>query len=90
MNTPVNDAQIWELARKRAGFKKNLVSYAFTNLAMIALWLFTAGGHAYFWPFWGILGWGFQLAMQYASCYHGNDLHGAQAEYDHLKKQEVS
>ncbi|MCU0334753.1 MAG: 2TM domain-containing protein [Chitinophagaceae bacterium] len=83
------DQQLWEIARQRAAFKKNLVAYVLVNLFLVGVWYFSNGGnHRYFWPIWPILGWGLGLAIQYASAYHGNRLFSAEKEYDQLKRKQ--
>lgn len=37
------DERLWQLARKRAGFQRSLVSYFVVNAFLWALWWFTAG-----------------------------------------------
>ena len=71
------DPVLWEIAQKRASFKKHLVSYVIVNGFLWAIWLFTSHhyedvnitnirwGH-FPWPVWPTLGWGIGLAFHYS------------------------
>ncbi|HEX8462630.1 MAG TPA: 2TM domain-containing protein [Segetibacter sp.] len=82
------DNALWEVAKKRAGFKAAASSYVIVNLFLIAIWYFTSGRNSYFWPIWSILGWGFGLAMSYVNAYHGTKLFSAEKEYQNLKNKQ--
>ncbi len=93
------DPHLWEIAQKRANFKKNLVSYLIVNGFFWAIWLFTGnqndwvdmgnlGRHHYPWPIWPMLGWGIGVAFQYADAYIFPKAHSAESEYEKLKKQQ--
>lgn len=82
-----NDDVLWEIAKKRAGFKWSLVSYFFVNCMLVAIWFFTSGIGSKFWPMWPMLGWGLGLAFQYVSAYHTSTFFSTQEEYEKLKKQ---
>jgi len=82
------DERLWELAKKRAGFKRHVASYFFTNAFLVAIWFFTSGPRSYFWPMWPMLGWGLGLAFNYFEAYNGNKLFTAEEEYEKLKREQ--
>jgi 2TM domain len=85
----MHNNELWETARRRAGFKKSLTSYLLVNTFLIGIWYFTTGGNSqHFWPIWPILGWGLGLAFQYANAYMGTQIFSAEKEYEKLKNQQ--
>ena len=84
-NEQTKDEALWGLARRRAAFKRSLITYIVVNIFLVAVWYFTSGSESYFWPIWPVLGWGLGVAMQYAGAYHGNKIFTAEAEYEKLK-----
>ena len=90
----IKDEELWKIAKKRAAFKKHLVTYFIVNSFLWALWFITAGRHAGLedvyraWPIWSTLGWGISLAFNYFDAYHDlNSSHAVQKEYDKLKNR---
>jgi len=88
MDNDKRDDLLWQMAKKRAGFKWSLASYIFVNAFLIGIWYFTSANLEHFWPIWPMLGWGLGLAFQYFSAYHGNQMFSAEEEYEKLKKQQ--
>jgi hypothetical protein len=86
-NPEAKDQQLWEMAKKRAGFKASLASYFFVNCLLVAVWFFSSGYNSYFWPIWPMLGWGLGLAFQYYGAYHSTRLFSAEQEYEKLKEE---
>jgi len=88
-NTPSGkDPQLWEIAQKRAAFKRHLVTYVIVNLFLWAIWLFT-DGHSHGslpWPAWASLGWGIGLAFQYFGAYVNTD-NAVDKEYQKLQNK---
>jgi 2TM domain len=89
------DERLWQMARKRAGFKRHAFVYIVVNAFLWILWLITSGRHEQAgdrnsipWPLWTTLGWGIGLAFNYFDAYHkaGNSLE--EKEYDRLKRQQ--
>lgn len=87
------DEQLWRIAKKRAGFKKQLASYIIVNGFLWALWFFTEriehdddGGMP--WPIWSTLGWGVGLAFSYYNAYIYNKEDETMREYQKLKDKE--
>ena len=84
-NQQQNDEVLWQIAKRRAGFKASLLVYVLVNLLLIAIWYLTTGRNSYFWPMWPILGWGIGMAAQYISAYHSTQIFSAEKEYEKLK-----
>ncbi|MFL5764638.1 MAG: 2TM domain-containing protein [Bacteroidia bacterium] len=87
------DEHLWRIAKKRAGFKKQLASYIIVNLFLWAIWYFTDGrmehdGSDFPWPIWPTLGWGIGLAFSYYGAYHDDRESDTMKEYQKLKDRE--
>ncbi len=66
------------VARRR--FRRHLLSYAWVNGFMIALWAIgslVAGGALFFWPVWTLLGWGLALGTHAIRAFGPQDGEGA-------------
>ena len=85
------DAALWELAKKRASFKKSITVYIIVNIFIWALWFFTDKNNYSWnvnywpWPLWASLGWGIGIAMQYVSAYISPKSISVENEYQKLK-----
>ena len=85
------DEQLWQIAKKRVGFKKQLASYIIVNGFLWSLWYFTERHYETDiapWPIWCTLGWGIGLAFSYFKAYHNNREDDVMKEYQKLKEQE--
>lgn len=90
------DEQLWRIAKKRAGFKKQLASYIIINGFLWAMWYITQGnpdfdddyGNKFPWPIWCTLGWGIGLAFSYYGAYHNDKETDTMREYQKLKDRE--
>jgi hypothetical protein len=92
MPTPEGkDPGLWEIAQKRAKFKRHLMVYIIMNAFFWALWFFTGGVSRVYnnwglpWPIWPALGWGIGLAFQYADAYVFPKANSIENEYEKLK-----
>ena len=88
------DPHLWQLAQKRASFKKHLASYIVINLFFWILWYFTNARYDYTsgygflpWPVWPMLGWGIGLFFHWTGAYVSTGQSSIQKEYDNLKNQ---
>ncbi|MFM6924713.1 MAG: 2TM domain-containing protein [Ferruginibacter sp.] len=93
------DPVLWEIAQKRASFKKHLTSYVIVNGFLWALWFFTSSHYESFrindintwehfpWPIWPALGWGIGLAFHYSDAYLFPKANSVEREYDKLKNK---
>ncbi len=82
------DEKLWRIAKRRAHFQRDLMSYLFTNTILITLWYLTSGTKSHFWPGWVLVFWGIGLVTQYYRAYirpHDDDL--AEQEYQKLLKE---
>jgi hypothetical protein len=92
MESQQRDEALWQLAKKRAGFKQHLATYVIINLFLWGIWWFTAGQHhistgPVAWPAWVTLGWGLGLAFSYMGAYGDGDMKSStQKEYEKLKR----
>lgn len=87
-NEQKKDELLWQIARRRAGFKRSFATYIIVNLFLTGVWYFSSGPQSYFWPIWPLLGWGIGVAFQYAGAYHGSKIFTAEKEYENLKIQQ--
>ncbi len=88
------DPILWEIAQKRAAFKKHLTSYVILNAFFWAIWFFTGGITKVYngqfnlpWPVWPALGWGIGLAFHYRDAYVTPKSNAVEQEYEKLKNQ---
>jgi hypothetical protein len=85
------DERLWRTAKKRAGFKQNLISYFLVNAILWGIWWFTTGRHSdrigVPWPVWVMLGWGIGLIFNYVKAYRADDETMAEKEYEKLKRE---
>ena len=87
------EQQLWELAKQRAHFKKNLTSYFLVNSFLVVVWFFSnynRDGNNYFWPIWPILGWGIGIVTHYLSAYQSTKFFSVENEYKKLKDKAES
>ena len=87
-SSKVRDEALWQLAKRRAGFKISAVTYILVNCLLIVIWYFTSGPSSYFWPIWSMLGWGIGVSAQYFSAYHGSEIFSIEREYEKLKNKQ--
>lgn len=89
------DPHLWQLAQKRASFKKHLATYVVMNLFFWVLWYFTKGmyEHSYReyrflpWPVWPMLGWGIGIVFHFINAYVATGESSVEKEYEKLKNQ---
>jgi len=89
-NQQERDPRIWEMARRRAGFRRQLFLYFAVMAFLWLIWYFT-GARTYNrgvpWPVWPMAGWGLGLAFQYFNAFHGNGEEAIEREYNRLKNK---
>jgi hypothetical protein len=83
------DPHLWEIAQRRASFKKHLATYIVMNLFFWAIWFFTSDVdhdlHNNFpWPVFPMLGWGIGLAFHYIAAYVSHKSNDIENEYQKL------
>lgn len=86
-NGQQRDEKLWKLAKKRAEFKKYLLTYLVINAFLWGFWLFNSYRHGDFsfpWPAFVSLGWGIGLAFNYIGAYSGYKESLTEKEYNKL------
>lgn len=85
------DEQLWKLARKRAGFKRSLITYILINAFLWMVWYFKTGRdtgwYGFPWPMWVLLGWGIGIAFQFFDAYGGGKDDAVEKEYEKLRRE---
>lgn len=85
------DELLWQIAKKRASFKKHLASYVIVNAFLWAVWFLSKRADFYEerfpWPIWVMVFWGIGLAFNYADAYLYNIKDSVEREYEKLKRE---
>lgn len=95
------DPVLWQIAHKRASFKRHAITYVIVNAFLWTVWYLKAGpkyqtdletwGWQHFpWPIWTTVGWGIGLAFHFASAYIFNEANAVEKEYEKLKNKKQS
>ena len=85
------DPELWQLARKRAGFQHHLRAYVVVNTFFWLIWYFTGSNYSNDgvpWPIWPALSWGIGITMHYISAYVSPGGRSVEREYEKLKQQQ--
>ncbi|MEO7393542.1 MAG: 2TM domain-containing protein [Chitinophagaceae bacterium] len=83
------DPQLWAIGKRRARFKRDLVTYFVINAFLWLIWLLTNNNHSYNyipWPVWPTAGWGIAMVIQYFEAYRYPKENTAEKEYEKLKQ----
>ncbi|MEO7531765.1 MAG: 2TM domain-containing protein [Sediminibacterium sp.] len=84
-----NDEILWIIAKKRAAFRKQLISYVLVNCLLWGIWFMSGKESSQFtsfpWPAWVMLWWGIGLAFSFVNAYVFNTSGAIQNEYEKLK-----
>jgi hypothetical protein len=93
---PGKDPQLWQLANKRASFKRHLTTYLIVNGFLWILWYASKNGYngefngmRFPWPVWPMLGWGIGLAFHYIGAYVSTGSSSIDREYDQLIQKQT-
>ena len=81
------DEKLWKIAKRRAEFKKHLLTYIVVNIFLWAIWLVNGiyrGSFSYIWPVWVSFGWGIGLVFNYIGAYTGFKDTMTEKEYQKL------
>jgi hypothetical protein len=87
--TQGRDPELWEIAKRRAGFKSHLATYLIMVPFFWLIWWFSgayAGGAGLPWAIWPTFGWGVGLFFHYMGAYVFHRDNQVQREYDKLKR----
>lgn len=83
---------LWHIAKKRAGFKRHLLSYLLVNAYLWGVWFITGRefdqDNYFAWPVWVMLFWGIGLAFNYVNAYVFSTGNAIEEEYQKLKNQQ--
>jgi hypothetical protein len=85
---PQRDEVLWRVAKKRAEFKRQLITYIFINILVWLIWAFTGitkGELTFPWPIFVTFGWGIGLAFSYFGAYVNQGQSLEEKEYEKLK-----
>lgn len=94
------DPALWEIAQKRAGFKRHALVYFIVNAFLWTTWFMRGhvfhsgiwdGDHYHFnfpWPLWTTIGWGIGLAFHFAGAYIYPKANSVEREYEKLKNKQ--
>lgn len=87
----MQDDLLWSIAKKRASFKKSLVTYLIVNTFLWILWAIGEKDNTYSffpWPLWSTIGWGIGITFQYMGAYvFHNKMDAVEKEYEKLKTE---
>lgn len=91
MQTPPDkDPRMWDLAQRRASFKKHFATYIVINIFLWLIWYFTGrnddNNNGFPWPIWSTLGWGVGLAFHYINAYVTPQSNSVDREYEKLMR----
>jgi hypothetical protein len=90
---PGKDPQAWQLAIRRASFRRHFTTYVLVNILLWAIWFLSEGrtyGHGFPWPIWPTLGWGIGIASHYASAYLSTGPGAIEKEYDKITNSKTN
>lgn len=88
------DPHLWQLAHRRASFKRHLAIYVVINLFIWVLWYFTRGRFDFDasygllpWPVWPMSGWGIGLMFHFIGAYVYTGDRMVEREYEKIRNQ---
>lgn len=90
-STDDKDPGLWAIAKKRAGFKRDLVTYLVINAFLWLIWLLTIKGKysgGIPWPVWPTAGWGIAIVIQYFEAFRYPKENSVEKEYEKLKRKQ--
>ena len=85
------DPKLWSIAKKRAGFKRDLAIYFAINVFLWLVWLLSGAktnNNGIPWPVWSTVGWGIGMVFYYLSAFRYPEENRAEKEYEKLKKKQ--
>jgi hypothetical protein len=90
-NLENKDGKLWKIAKRRAAFKRYLITYIIVNLFLWAIWAFSSyrsGYYEFIWPLYISLGWGIGLFFSFTKAYLGVKENMVESEYNKLKNNQ--
>lgn len=89
--TPENkDPYLWDIAKRRASFKKHITTYLIMSILFWVIWYFSSSRHTGVlpWPVWPMLGWGIGVGFHYIGAYVSTKDNSVEHEYEKLKQEQ--
>jgi hypothetical protein len=91
MNMPIENDPLWEMAKKRVGFKKHLIAYLLMNLLLWGIYFLSNSSinpHIITpSPIWVTFFWGIGLLFNYVEVYLIKSHTTVEKEYNQLKNK---
>lgn len=90
-NPEQKDPKLWAIAKKRAGYKRDLVTYIVVNAFLCGWSGCLPANHSHSgvpWPVWPTAGWGIAILFQYFDAYKYPKENTDEKEYEKLKQQQ--
>jgi len=87
---PGKDPVLWQIAQRRASFKRHFSVYVVINLFLWLLWFFTGAhktDHGIPWPVWPTIGWGIGIFFQFLGAYIYSGFGSVEKEYEKIQNQ---
>jgi len=81
------DERLWKIAKRRAEFKKHLLTYIIVNAFLWGIWIITGimrGYLGFIWPAFVTFGWGIGITFNYIGAYTGFKDNLTEKEYRKL------
>ena len=88
-NQQEKDQLLWQTAKARVAFKKNLIPYLSVNILLWIIWFLTSFKNdrsGIPWPIWSTIFWGIDIVSKYFKAYHA-DFNSVEKEYEKLKNK---
>ena len=81
------DPHLWQIARRRAGFRSHFTTYVVVIGAMWLFWYFTSGGqNSDPWPVWATLGWGIGLVFHFLGAFVFAGTNTVERQYEKMSR----
>ena len=88
-NQQEKDQLLWQTAKARVAFKKNLISYLSVNILLWIIWFLTSFKNdrsGIPWPILSTIFWVIDIVSKYFKAYHA-DFNSVEKEYEKLKNK---
>lgn len=90
-NPQGKNPELWELAKKRAGFRSHLSTYLVMQPVLWLIWWLTgaktSGDMNLPWPVWSTVGWGIGVFFHFMSAYVFHRTNSVEREYEKLERE---
>jgi hypothetical protein len=88
MESTEKEKELWKIAKKRVGFRRQLFMYIIVNIMFWLVWYYSEDDHTsdFPWPVWPMIGWGIGIVFSYYDAYASPKSDAIQREYEKLTK----